>query len=191
MSFSSIRTKIRGLLNEGSKSGIDIFTYEASDVFTITEDNVNTVTDVLKNDVSIGAGNWAYSSANNKVTIASGVSVIAGDTIQINYTYYPNYSDNELDGYIQAAITYIAVNNYQTFEIDSDDINPEPTIAEENLIAMVASIIINPDNKSYTIQEIRVIVSPANSFSTQDKIAKVINSFKRNSHGVFSVIIKN
>lgn len=189
MSFTTIRTKIRSLLNENSKTGNDIFTYDNSDVFTISEDNVISVSDVLKNDVSIGSSYWTYSSTTNKVTISSGVSIISGDTIQINFTYYPNYSNNELDGYIQGAISYVAVNNYKTFEIDGDDINPEPTEAEENLIAVVAGLIINPDNKTYQIQDLRVQVS-TRTLSTEDKIAKIINSFKRNSHGVFSVIIR-
>lgn len=188
MSFSTIRTKIRSLINQGSKAGIDPFTYDSSDIFTLSEDNVISVTDVLVNDVSIGSGNWTYSSSTNKVTIASGVAISAGDSVQINYTYYPNYSNNELDGYIQAAISYVSINNYKTFEIDGDDINPEPTEAEENLLAVVAGVIINPENKSFTVQEIRVQVSTS-SLSTQDKIAKIISSFKRNSHGVFSVII--
>lgn len=190
MSFSTIRTKIRSLLNEGSKTGTDIFTYESSDIFSISEDRVISVSDVLVNDVSIGSGNWTYSSTTNKVTIASGVAITAGDTIQINYSYYPNYSDTELNGYIQAAISHIAVNNYQTFQVDGDDINPEPTEAEENLIAVVVGVIINPENKSYTVQELRVQV-PSSSLSTHDKIAKIVNTFKRNSHGVFSVIINN
>lgn len=188
MSLSTIRAKIRSVINQGSKAGFDPFTYESSDIFTLSEDNIISVTDVLVNDVSVGSGNWTYSTSTNKVTIASGVAIIAGDSVQINYTYYPNYSNNELDDFIQAAISYIAINNYQTFEIDGDDINPEPTVAEENLIAVVAGILINPENKSFTVQELRVQVSTS-SLSTQDKIAKIINSFKRNSHGIFSVII--
>ena len=189
MSFSTIRTKIRSLLNEGSKTGNDIYIFESSDVFTISEDNVISVSDVLRNDVSIGSSNWSYSSSTNKVSILSGVALVSGDTIQINYSYYPNYSDNELNGYIQAALSYIAVHNYQTFEIDSDDINPEPTEAEENLIAVVASIIIHPENKSYHLQDLRVVV-PTKSFSVQEKVQQLITSFKRNTHGIFTVIIR-
>ncbi len=190
MSFATIRSKLRSLVQENAKAGKDIFTFDTSRIFTLGEENVVTVTDLLKNDVSVSqsGGTWSYSSSTNKVTISSLFSMTAGDTIQINYTHYPNYSDTELTGYISAAISWIAVCNYKTFQLDSDDINPEPTEAEENLIALVASMIIKPDNKSYHLQELRVLV-PNTSVSLDEKIRRVIASFKRNTHGIFSVII--
>ncbi|MBY9002228.1 MAG: hypothetical protein KGD64_15010, partial [Candidatus Heimdallarchaeota archaeon] len=36
----------------------------------------------------------AYDSATNKVTITLGLT--SGDTVQVEYTYYPNYSDTEI-----------------------------------------------------------------------------------------------
>lgn len=192
MSFTTIRSKLRNLINENSKSGSDVFTFASSRIFSLSEENVVDVSEVYINDEALGeSGNgWSYSSTSNKVTLADGVSLTAGDTIQIDYTFYPNYADSELTAYITGAFAHIAVNQYKTFEVNDDDINPEPTESEENLIALVAAIMIKPDNKSYRLPELSVTV-PFNSLSTNDMIQKVIASFKKNCHGIFAMIDKS
>ena len=189
MSYATIRTKLRNILNDNSISGKDIFTFDSSKVFSLSEDRVIAISDVLKNSVSVSeSGNWSYSASTNKLTFTSGYSLSVGDIIELDYSYYKDFSDTELTGYINGALSWITVSNYETFDVNDDDINPEPTTAEENLIAIIASIIIRPDNKNYKMQDLEVRV-PNNSLPTEEKIRRVIASFKRNTHGVFSVII--
>lgn len=186
--FDNIRTKIRAILNENSKTTRDISTFKNSRAFLLSEDNVIGITAVNKNDDDVSeSGNWSYASDTNKLTFEDDYSLTSSDVIEIIYTYYPNYSNNELDGFIRASMSYLSVHHYKTFEINDDDINPEPVESEENIMAVVASIIIRPDNKSYRLPDMTVTV-PIAAMPTDDMIRKVIASFKKNSHGVFSVI---
>lgn len=193
MSFATIRSKIRNLLNENAKSGSDIFTYGSSRIFSISEENIVNITEVYINDVALGesGAGWSYSSVSNKVTIAAGVSLTAGDTIQIDYSYYANYSNDELDGYSKSSLSYLAVYQYKTFEVDSDDINPEPTEAEENLIALIARIVIRPDNQEIRLPDMSILPPRTASITTEQMIQTAIASFKKDTHGLFEMINTN
>jgi hypothetical protein len=189
MAFATnIKAKLRNLVEENSETIIDVFTFTSSRVFTVTEENTPAITTVLVNDVEVSeSGNWSFSTTTNKLTFDDGYSFTAGDTVEIRYTAYPNYTDTELEGYIKSALYHISVYGYTTFEVNSDDINPEPTEAEENLITVVAGILIKPDNKSYKLPDL-TITAPISSEATVDIIRKVIAAFKRNSHGIFSTL---
>lgn len=184
--MTNIRNKIRYLLGDVSTSGRDIFTYESSSVFTLTESNVITVSAVYKNNTELGDSLWSYDTVTNQVTISA--TMLAGDTIEMRYTYYPNYSTTELTNYVQATLVHLSVNNYYEFEYDTTDdaIYPSPDAREENLIATVTAILINPDNRTYRLPDITINVP--NDLPTQDKIGKTIAIFKKNSHGVFDIV---
>lgn len=183
--MDEIRTLIRSLLGDNSVSSSYITTYETSNVFTLDESNVNSIIDVYVNDISSGITH-SYSSTSNKVTITS--SLTAGDTIQIDYTYYPNYSDTELTGYIQAALINIGLNNYYTFKYDSttDAIYPEPSDKERNLIAVVTALIIDKPINALRLPDITINFPSDESLDT--KISRAISKFKHNSHGIFDVV---
>ena len=69
-----------------------------------------------------------------------------------------------------------------TFEIESDDvIYPEPDENEKNLIALIAAILIEPNNKTYRLPDITVQVP--NPLSKEDMIRKSISVFKLSSAG--------
>jgi hypothetical protein len=184
--FSTIAAKIRHLIEENLKSGTDIFTYGSSDIFTLTELNISAVTTVFKNDVELDSGDWSYDSDTNKLTLSvSGVS--SGDVIQVDYTYYPNYSLAELQNYIQASILQLSINNFKTFVVNSTNINPEPTEREQNLIAAIAGILIRPGNITYRLPDITYTV-PSTSLTKEEMIRKVIGIYKKDSHGIFNLI---
>ena len=188
ISLTNIRTLVRYILNDVSTSMSpgDIFTYDTSAVFTLSETNIDTVSTVLQNDTELASGDWSYDSDTNKVTVSASLS--ANDTIEIQYTYYPNYSDTEINSYVRNAVAQLGIHNYRIFLVGTDsNIYPEPTENEKNLIAIIASILIKPDNKSYSLPDIRVTV-PRDSLPTRDIIRKTIAIFKNNTHGNFSVI---
>ena len=154
-----------------------------SSVFTLTETNAISVTDVLVNDSSSGV-TYTYSSSTNKVTISS--SLTSGDTIEIQYTYYPNYSSTEIQNYIRAAAVHLSINKYYTFEIDSDgDIYPAITECEKNLLAFIAAVLMEPNNKTYRLPDITIQVP--NALSKEDMIRKAIAVFKTKSTGIFEL----
>jgi len=181
--LTTLVTLIRYILGdfERSMSPGDIFTYVSSSVFTLTEPNVNSIVDVFVNDVVLTSGEYSYDSTTNKLTVSA--SLTSGDIVEIQYLYYSNYSTTEIEGYIHSAIVHLSVNNYYTFEI-SDGTDPDPN--DRNLIALVAATLIYPDNKSYSLPDIRI--SAPKDLPLHVKIQKIINITKRNSHGAFELL---
>lgn len=184
--LSDLTNKVRYLLEDNVAEGRDIREYETSDIFTISEANVISVSDVLVNEVSLGSGLWEYSSSTNKVTITGSSGITTGDTLELLFTFYPNYSDSVLEKYTQAAIVHISANNYKDFIVEASEIHPEPTERETNLISLIASILVNPDNRSYNLPEVRVGIPK--DLPTKDKISKTIAIFKKDTSGVFSIL---
>lgn len=185
-SLATLETLIRYILNDVEKpmSPGDIFLYENSTVFTLSEPNVNSIIEVLKNDTTLTSGQYSYDSTTNKVTIS--VSLTSGDIIEIQYKYYPNYSTTEINAYIHSAIVHLSINNYYTWEISNSIVYPDPEPNERNLIALVASTLIYPDNKSYSLPDIRITVP--DDLPLHIKIQKIIAIAKHNVHGAFELL---
>jgi len=181
---TTIITFLRSIIQDTIKTGVDIFQYTVSNGFTLTESNAQTVESVSVNDVSSGVV-YTYNEDLQRVIITS--SLTTNDIVEINYTYYGNYSDTELLGYIKHALGYISLNQYANWEIkDDDDIYPTPSAAELNLIAMVAGIIIDPGNKSIRTPDFSINVK--NPMSVSDMIGKAISIFKKSQSGLFSTV---
>lgn len=163
----------------------DLYTYTTSAVFTLSEPNATDVTAVYKNGTLLSASFYSFNSTTLKVTVTA--SLTAGDTVEIQYTYYPNYSNSEIESFVRAAVVYLSVNNYYTFEVDESD-NFYPNIAdrERNLVAFVASILMKPDNQTIRLPDMTINVP--NSLPTRDIISKAIRIFKHNTHGSFDII---
>ena len=183
--MDNIISKVRNLIGDNLTTVSDIFTYGSSAIFTLTESNVSAVTDVYRNDVSSGVVH-TYSSTTKKVTISS--TLTSGDSIKIEYTAYQNYSTTELTAYIQAALIHLSINNYYNFEYDStnNEIYPIPESKEENLIAIVTSLLINPDNRTIRLPDLTISI-PAD-LPTDQKISKTIARYKKDSHGIFTIL---
>lgn len=181
ITLSTIESKVRYLLGEFAQEQKDIFTYTSSSIFTLTEDNPILVSTVLKNDVELDSGDWSYSTSTNKVTISA--SLTTSDTVEIQYNYYPNYSSTEIQSYIQAALVHISAANYFTWAIQTSTIYPEPSLKEQDLIAMIAAILIEPDNRTMRFPDFS-ITAPSD-MPTHEKVRKTISVFKHNSHGIF------
>lgn len=189
MSITTIKTKIRQIIDDNSTDAIDIFTYENDKKFTLTESNALAITDVQVNGTSSNVIYTSTSTSPKKVIISS--SLTAGDTVQIDYTCYRNYSETELLNYIQSALVHLSINNYNEFEYDATDdtIYPDLELAEENLVAIIAATLINPDNKSLRLPNISINVPT--DYPVNMKIAKLIGTFKRDKTGIFDLLYYN
>jgi len=186
ITLTSITTLVRYLINDTVKtmSPGDIIIYDTSSVFTLTESNAISVSAVYKNDVELESGTYSYDSDTQKLTVSA--SLTSGDTIEIRYTYYPNYSDTEIQNYIQAAIIHLSVNNFYNYTISDSKIFPDPTPSEQRLIAIVTALLIEPDNKTYRLPDLTINVP--RDLPLHDKIRKVIMRHKQNSHGTFDIL---
>lgn len=181
--MTTIISKIRNLIEDLATDTIDIFTYEASSIFTLTESNPISITTVYINSVSTSS--YTYNSTTKKLTISA--SLTSGDPIQIDYTAYLNYSDTEIKGYINSAIYYLGMHNYEHYEVESgDNIYPTPTSKEEQLIAMIASLLINKPISNYRLPNLNISIPEKDSLDT--KIGKTISSFKRSREGEFEIL---
>jgi hypothetical protein len=181
--MTTIITKVRNLIQDYSTSVSDIFTYGSSSIFTLTETNPIAITTVYKNDVDTSS--YSYNSTTKKVTISA--SLTTGDTVQIDYTYYPNYSDTEIISYITTALYYLGVHHYEDFIVESgNSIYPTPTSKEEMLIASIAALLIEPDNRTIRLPD--MTISVPNDVPTDQKIAKLIAGFKKDNTGSFEVL---
>uniref|UniRef100_A0A6M3JNQ6 Uncharacterized protein n=1 Tax=viral metagenome TaxID=1070528 RepID=A0A6M3JNQ6_9ZZZZ len=182
--MTSIITKVRNLINDNAVSTFDIFTYGSSSIFTLSESNPISITTLYRNDASIST--YSFSSTTNKVTISS--TLTAGDTVEIDYTCYRNYSDTEIIGYITSALYYLGNHTYEDYEVESgNNIYPVPTSKEEKLIAMIAALLIDPNNS--TVRLPGITISVPNDDPVEKKIGKVIASFKREGKlGIFENI---
>lgn len=182
--LTTIETKVHNALADYLKTQVpgDIFSYNTSLVFSLSESNVQSVTAVLVNDVELGSGSYSFDSDTEKVTLTGSYTV--GDTIEIRYTYY-NYSTNEINSAIRAALFHLSNNQYYTFSEVSGEIYPDPEENEENLIAMIAAIIINPPVRILRLPDINI--DYAEKMSTQEKIAYTIANFQRSKKGRFDI----
>ena len=151
------------------KDGFNAYIFTAETDFDITEPFVleSSIT-VEKNGILLDAIHWSYDSNLGKVIIdvLSGETLLPDDEIEIRYHYFKKYSDEGIEGYIEASFTYFVQYKYpKTFEICNGEIvatnNIEPTLEEKYLIALVTSIVIEPNGLN--------ISTPDFSFRPNDK----------------------
>jgi hypothetical protein len=187
--MTTIIEKIRNLIEDNLiTTGRDVFDYESivsSKIFTLTEANVNTSTIIVKKNGTVWAvGNYSFNSGTCELTIIG--TLAAGDSLAVTYSYYAKYSDNEIIGRIKAAISYLSVEKYGTFAIKEDNvIFPTPDEQEENLIAIVASILIKGDVVSYRTPEFTITFERGES--KEKKIKQCIRQSKK-AYGVLQYI---
>ena len=182
--ISDITTKVRYLLGDISTTTVDVFTYTTSNVFTLTEDQAISISNVFLNGAEMGTSEVSFDSTTNKATV--NLSMTSGDTVEIRYTCYQNYSDSVIEAYIKSALINISMNNYKDFIEEATYIFPEPDTREINLISFVTGLLIEPDNKTYRLPDV-TIVAPKD-LPMHDKISKFICVFKKNTHGIFSTL---
>jgi hypothetical protein len=178
----TITKTAHGLINN------DVITITISNVtaalplgtYTITKLTADTFT-VIGLNAGAASGtctynNYSYSTTTGKITITGNLT--AGDLLEIDYSYYTKYSDTELQGIIRGAISYLVVEKYKTFAVKPPDmIFPTPTEAEENLIAVVASILIKGDVVSYRTPELTMTFERGDN--KEKKIKKFVRQFKK------------
>lgn len=160
--------------------GRDVFTYESitsSKIFTLTEVNISASTILVYKNGTLWAGtNYSYSTTTGKITI-TGV-LTPGDSLEITYSYFCKYSDNELQGFARAAISYLVIEKYGTFIVKPPDIIfPTPTQSEVYLIAIIASILIKGDVISYKTPELAINFERGDN--KEKKIKKIVRMFKK------------
>ena len=176
--MTSLILKIRDLIQDNLETQIDEFQYTISKVFTLTQANVSVSSiQVYKNGILVSSSNYTFDATTNKLTFAADYTLVIGDNIEINYSCYLKYSDTELEGFVRAAFTYLAVNKYKTYTNRCGAVFPTPTESENYLIALIAAILIQGDVASYRTPEISITFN--NTDSKEKKIRNLIAQFAK------------
>ena len=154
--LTGIRQKVYSLVEDFEQKGIELFTYGISNVFTIAQQSV-TISQVLQNGIVVPTNKWSFNSIVNKLTVTS--TLLVGDIIEVDYKYF-QYTDAEINGYLQSAMVWYSVysHNPKNFELASDGttIEPTPDSQECDLLALIASILLKPDYTSYRLPNLTV-----------------------------------
>ena len=174
--ITKIKTKIRGLIEDNVKTDFETFTYVDTEVFTISEENIDSITEVLVNGAEIGTGDYSFNTTTNKITITV-TGLAENDNIEVDYTYY-KYSDTELTSYIRSALAWMSSFGYgeTDYEIEANGIYPTPNNRTTDVIALVTSILINPDYTRYQLPN-SVTVVYNNRLTRYQKIEKLLSRF--------------
>lgn len=144
--ITKIQNKTRNFIEDNIKSTFQTEIVESGRTFTIEQENANAVTLVTVSGVLLDIADYSYEVASQTLTIAIG-KVEETDVVIIYFTYY-KYANSELLGFIKASLDFMSCfDYYPNFIVSSEDtdIYPIPNIAEQSLIARIASIIIKPN----------------------------------------------
>jgi hypothetical protein len=186
--METIIEKIRNLINDNLKHNKlgDLWQYQGlSKVFTLENANVDKTSLIVYKDGTVWGEegeNYSYNLNTEEITVheETGEEFNPGDNLRATYDYYEKYSENEIKGHIKAALSYLSVEKYETYTIETDEeLDPEPTEQEENLIALIASILIKGNIRSYRTSEVTVVFNE--NLSKEEKISRIINNFDKAS----------
>lgn len=171
-----IRTKIRALIQDITKPDFQIFAFTNSNVFKLAEPNISSILAVLVKGIQLGQGNYSFSMSTAELTI-TGVSLNVNDPVEIRYNF-TKYSSRELNEYIRASLSWLNLFDVgeSAFAIQSNEIAPAPSAKEEDLIALVASILICPDFSSYKLPNLTVDYPM--HMPKEERISRIITRFR-------------
>ena len=168
---ASIITIIRGLIKDLSKSnGRNSFVYKSDASFKLDNDRVSSSTIIVYvNGTDITDSNWGFDPDTNKVTITSSLTV--DDDIMITFDYFEKYSDTELTSYIKSNLARFTQYRYKKrfYMNSSDEIvtdnGANPTRSEGDLIAIITSIDIDPQNINISTRDFNISATEKKSKS--------------------------
>lgn len=174
-----IRQKIRALVEDFIlKCTPELFIYSNSNIFKLCANNVTEIIQVLVNGNPLPSGDdFTFNSATNEVTVNTALST--GDQVEITYNC-TKWSDSELDEYIRAALVWLSIFSFcadEDFELEEDEIFPTPTNQEQDLIALVASILIKPDFSEYRLPNLTI--KYPRTMTKEKRIEELISKFRR------------
>lgn len=182
-SITSVTTIIRGLIQDSLRTdGRIAFTYKTDNVFTLPDPYLSSSTIVVfLNGVEIDIDDdYTYNADNNQITITADLT--ANDSVVITYSYYKKYSDNEISGYLASSFVYFVQYKYKKIFLfnDDDEIvaenNYDPTTDELYFIAIIASILIDPQNIKISIPDLAI--DAKRDKSDQEQIKDAFNNFQ-------------
>jgi hypothetical protein len=174
--------KIRALIQDSLVDGYYANEFISSYTFTLPDSSVQNdstlVVSISQNIIS--DSNYSFDTNTSKLTISltSGNTLTPGNLVEVNYKAYKKYTDNEIRQYILSAIIRLSTERYCTFILRSDDtIFPTPVEPDENLICLIASILMEGNVASYKTSE--VAITFGRDEDMESRIKRSIRQFKK------------
>jgi hypothetical protein len=183
MALDRLIKKVRSLAVDDYAPNSATYEYTSDVTFTLPSASVQAssvavyVNNVLVVNVS-GDIKYVFDSVASTVTFqyTSGI-LVAGDVLAIHFNEYSQWTDNEVKQYIQAAIIRLSTEKYTTFVLrDDETIFPTPVEQDENLIALVASILMEGNLSEYRTNEVQIVY--AKDEDNESRIKRTIRQFK-------------
>jgi len=190
---------VRGLVrDQADATGRNIFEYDADNKFTLSEAwvNASSIQVYVNGNILNPLTDWVYDVNTNRVIIdiaGSGNGLVFADTILILYSFYKKYSDNEIIGYIESSLCEFAHHRYKklfqldddndVISVDADNVDVTSvndagiTLKEQQFIAIIAAIIIDPQNVRIKTPDFEY--TPPQHKSKQDQLADAFMQFNR------------
>lgn len=184
MALTNFYSKIRDLLQDQSMpdyyaaeyTGISR-TFTLQDA-TVDEDTIKVYVNQTQVLAGSGGSNWEFDASASRLTFSNTYPLNNGDVVEVYYNAYKKYTNSEIRQYISAAIIRLSVSQYQTFILRADDtIFPTPVESDENLICLVASILMEGNISSYRTNE--VSISFMKDEDNEERIRVSIRQFKK------------
>jgi len=162
-SLTNINRKCRALVQDDLQSESAIYEFVSSRVFTLPFSEVQSssikvyINGTLIVNVS-GDIKYTFDETTSKLTLSDESGLLTtGDLIEVYFNCYKNFTDNEVTQYILSAIVRLSVEKYTTFVLKDDNIIfPTPVETDENLIALIASILMEGNLSSYRTNEVNI-----------------------------------
>lgn len=179
--MENIIKNIRGLIKDTSATVRNVFEYDTDASFKLSEPRIKASSiKVYKNGEEVASADFSYNDETNKVTITE--ELTKGDMITIFFECYEKYSDAEITSYIESNLVRFTQKRYKkTFVVEDDEIvdedGEEPTISEQNVIAIITAIDIDPQNVEIRTRDFTVTATENKSKS--DQINEVFAQFDR------------
>lgn len=184
----SVSAIIRGHIKDLEKTdGRDAEEFNTNPSFTLSEPFVSEPSiQVFQNGNLLATQDWDYNSSTNQVTIVfvtTGGALNKDDVILITYSYFKKYSDTEIKAFISSSFSYFVENRYKKiFEVNEDDEivscnDVDPTQRELHFIAIIASILIDPQNIDIRTPDFQL--SAQRDKSDREQIAEAFTRFQK------------
>ena len=145
---------------------------------TVDADTVKVYVNQTEVLAGSGGSNWDFDATSSRLTFSDTYPLNNGDVIEIYYSAYKKYTNSEIRQYLSSAIIRLSVNRYQTFILRSDDtIFPTPVESDENLLCLVASILMEGNISLYKTNE--VMISFMKDEDNEERIRVAVRQFKK------------
>jgi hypothetical protein len=139
-----------------NKSG-EVFTYVGDNYFNFAADNVTEILQVKINNTPTTSGDVVDLNTDyNQMYLDAELTL--GDVIHVVYRS-TQYSDEELTSYLQEALVWFGIYTGSAYTVSGDDltITPALNLEQQNLIALIAMILIKPYEQSYQLPNYKVV----------------------------------